>query len=51
MWDCRGQSASVLPDHFGVVGLRQHTALPGRLAGCSVDLRCVPGCKILTIVN
>jgi len=25
---------SVLLDHFGAVGLKQHTASPGRLAGC-----------------
>jgi transporter family-2 protein len=27
---------SVLIDHFGVVGLRQHTASPGRLVGCAL---------------
>jgi transporter family-2 protein len=27
---------SVLLDHFGVVGLKQHTASPGRLVGCAL---------------
>lgn len=27
---------SVLLDHFGVVGFRQHTASPARLAGCAL---------------
>lgn len=27
---------SVLLDHFGVVGLKQHPASPGRLAGCAL---------------
>jgi bacterial/archaeal transporter family-2 protein len=27
---------SVLLDHFGVVGLRQHTASPGRMVGCAL---------------
>lgn len=26
--------ASVLLDHFGLLGLKQHSASPGRLAGC-----------------
>ena len=31
-----GMVTSVLLDHFGLVGLRQHTASPGRLAGCAL---------------
>lgn len=27
---------SMLLDHFGLVGLKQHTASPGRLAGCAL---------------
>jgi transporter family-2 protein len=27
---------SVLLDHFGVIGLKQHTASPGRLIGCGL---------------
>ena len=27
---------SVVLDHFGVVGLKQHTASPGRMAGCAL---------------
>jgi transporter family-2 protein len=29
-------AASVLLDHFGLVGFRQHTASPARIAGCAV---------------
>ncbi len=27
---------SVLLDHFGLIGFKQHTASPGRLAGCAL---------------
>lgn len=27
---------SVMLDHFGIVGMKQHTASPGRLAGCAL---------------
>lgn len=27
---------SVMVDHFGIVGLKQHTASPGRLVGCAL---------------
>ncbi len=28
--------ASVALDHFGLIGFKQHTASPGRLAGCAL---------------